>query len=68
MKHLIIGNGVAGTTAAQNIRRFEEAAEITIVTEEAKPFYSRIRLPEFMSGSLEESKLVIYRSELYCPN
>ena len=68
MKHLIIGNGVAGTTAALNIRRFEEAAEITIVTGEAMPFYSRIRLPEFISGSLEESKLVIYKDAWYEDN
>jgi nitrite reductase (NADH) large subunit len=60
MKHLIIGNGVAGTTAALNIRRFEKAADITIVSEEGMPFYSRIRLPEFISGTLDEKKLIIH--------
>jgi nitrite reductase (NADH) large subunit len=68
MKHLIIGNGVAGTTAAQNIRRFEEAADITVISEEAMPFYSRIRLPEFISGSLDEKKLLLHGDLWYEDN
>ncbi|MEN8232071.1 MAG: hypothetical protein ABFR35_05265 [Thermodesulfobacteriota bacterium] len=45
-KYLIVGNGVAGTTAAENIRKNDQTGEITIVTEEKLPFYYRIRLPE----------------------
>ncbi len=36
--YLIIGNGVAGTTAAENIRKLDKAGKITVVTEEAVPF------------------------------
>ncbi|MBI5409115.1 MAG: NAD(P)/FAD-dependent oxidoreductase [Nitrospirae bacterium] len=44
MKYLIIGNGVAGTTAAAGIRKLDGSGEITVLTDEETPFYSRIRL------------------------
>lgn len=59
---------MAGTTAAQNIRRFDETADITIITEEGTPFYSRIRLPEFIAGTLEEKKLIIHKDIWYEEN
>jgi nitrite reductase (NADH) large subunit len=55
--YLIIGNGVAGTTAAENIRKLDKAGKITVVTEESTPFYYRMRLPDFISGDLPEDKL-----------
>src|SRR4030042_784534 len=55
--YLIIGNGVAGTTAAENIRKLDKTGKITVVTEEATPFYYRMRLPDFISGDLTEDKL-----------
>ena len=38
MKYIIIGNGVAGTTAAINIRKIDHEGEITILSDEAYPF------------------------------
>jgi len=61
MKYIIIGNGVAGTTAAINIRKIDHEGEITILSDEAYPFYSRIRLMEYISGDVDESGLVIYK-------
>ena len=55
--YLIIGNGVAGTTAAENIRKLDKTGKITVVTEESTPFYYRMRLPDFISGDLTEDKL-----------
>ena len=57
-KYLIIGNGVAGTTAAENIRRLDPNGEITIVTDEDIPFYYRVRLPDYLGGGVAESELV----------
>jgi len=56
--YLIIGNGVAGTTAAENIRKTDEEGDITIVTGEDLPFYHRIRLTEYISGEIVEDDLV----------
>ena len=64
-KYLIVGNGVAGTTAAEQIRKLDGDGKITIVTEEDVPFYYRIRLPEVVSGELPEEKLLAKKREWY---
>jgi nitrite reductase (NADH) large subunit len=63
--YLVIGNGVAGTTAAENIRKLDKASKITMVTEESTPFYYRMRLPEFISGDLIEDKLIAKKDQWY---
>jgi NAD(P)H-nitrite reductase large subunit len=64
-EYLIIGNGVAGTTAAENIRKLDKSGNITVVTEESTPFYYRMRLPEFISGDLTEDKLSGKKGQWY---
>lgn len=51
-KYLIVGGGVAGATAAKQIRDLDEDAEVTILTDESEPLYNRIMLKTFMKGSL----------------
>jgi nitrite reductase (NADH) large subunit len=63
--YVIIGNGVAGTTAAENIRKLDQAGEITVVTEESTPFYYRMRLPDFISGDIAENKLTAKKDQWY---
>ena len=63
--YLIIGNGAAGTTAAESIRKLDKAGKMTIVTEESTPFYYRMRLPEFISGDLAEDKLIAKNDQWY---
>jgi len=63
--YLIIGNGVAGTTAVENIRKLDKAGKITVVTEESTPFYYRMRLPDFISGDLAEDKLSAKKDQWY---
>jgi len=65
MKYLVIGNGIAGTTASLNIRKFDANGEITIITEEDLPLYSRIRLPEYIAGAIDEKKLLLYNDLWY---
>jgi len=64
-QYLIIGNGVAGTTAAENIRKNDPDGRITIVTEEDLPFYYRIRLPEVIAGKVDETALIAKKSQWY---
>lgn len=65
MRHVIIGGGVAGTTAAGQIRKIDKEADIRILTEEAYPFYTRILLPEFLAGGMPEEKLIIRGPDWY---
>jgi nitrite reductase (NADH) large subunit len=68
VKYIIVGNGVAGTTAAENIRKNDPEGEITIVSEEEHPFYYRTRLPDFLCGEIDESGLVARKEEWYRNN
>ena len=68
MKHVIIGNGVAGTTAAWHIRKTDPSASISVITEEPYPFYSRIRLPQLLAEETDEHGLVIHKPGWYANN
>ena len=63
--YVIIGNGVAGTTAAENIRKLDKEGNITIITEENLPFYYRIRLNEYISGDIDEQALIAKNEQWY---
>ena len=63
--YLILGNGVAGTTAAEAIRRQDPEGRITILSEEDIPFYYRIRLNEFIAGDIGEDKLNAKKESWY---
>jgi len=63
MKYIIVGNGVAGTTAAENIRRIDSAGEITVISEENIPYYSRIRLIEYLAGEAGTKDIIIHGDE-----
>jgi nitrite reductase (NADH) large subunit len=64
-RYLIIGNGVAGTTAAEEIRKRDKEGLITVVSEEPVSFYWRIQLNEYVSGDLAEEKLYARKPAWY---
>jgi len=68
MKYVITGNGVAGTTAAAFIRKIDDDGIITIITEESYPFYSRIRLIDFLSGDVDEESIILKKDTWYEEN
>lgn len=63
--YLIVGNGVAGTTAAENVRKQDKEGKITIVTDEDFPFYWRLRLNEYLAGDLTEEALAAKKAQWY---
>ena len=62
---LIIGGGVAGTTAAEFIRINDSSRSITIVTEEADRLYSRVMLPHYLRDKIPFDRLYIRKPEHY---
>lgn len=58
-RYVIIGNGPAGTGAAARIRALDADGEITILSAEPDPHYTRIRLVEYLAGTLPEERLVL---------
>ncbi len=55
MKHVIIGCGIAGITAAENLRAQDQSAEIIMIADE--PFYYRAALSFFLKGKIDEQEV-----------
>lgn len=58
-RYVIIGNGIAGTTAADNLRKNDPNCSIQLITNEPYPLYNRVSLPRFLQGVLAEQKVMI---------
>lgn len=67
-QYLIIGNGIAGTSAAQSIRKYDQNGKIDIVTQEEFPFYARIRLPDYIAEVIDVKKLILHQDKWYYDN
>lgn len=52
MRYVIVGNGVAGTKAAETIRRRDPVGEIIVLSKEEVPFYRRPSLVEHLVGKV----------------
>jgi len=57
--YVIIGNGVAGTTAAETLRKHDPNCNIHLLTNEPYPLYNRVSLPRFLQGVITEQKVMI---------
>ncbi len=65
MKVVIIGNNISGTFTAQNIRSLNDEIEIEIFTQEKYPYYTRVKLPELISGKVTINDLIVFKEEWY---
>ena len=65
MKHVIIGNGIAGVCAAEAIRVLDASAAITMIGDETVPPYSRPMISHVLEGSQPHSKLPIRSERFY---
>ncbi len=58
-RYVIIGNGIAGTTAADTLRKNDPNCNIHLLTNEPYPLYNRVSLPRFLQGVIVEQKVMI---------
>jgi len=65
MKIVIIGNGIAGQTVAEEIRKHNSDYEIVIISKEPYRYYSRIFLPSYLIGEKSLDKLILHSDEWY---
>jgi len=64
-KYLIIGGGVAGTTAAETIRQNDAIAPVAVINDESYPVYSRVALSKHAFYSQEEEDYWYKKPEWY---
>lgn len=62
---LIIGGGIAGTTAAETLRSGSPDVSITIVSEEKHALYSRVLLPHAVKGKVADEKVYLKGDDFY---
>ena len=65
MRYVILGNGAAGNSAAERLRRNDPNASIVLVCAERYPHYSRVALPRFVRGQISEDKVMMRSVESY---
>jgi NAD(P)H-nitrite reductase large subunit len=58
-RYVILGNGIAGTTAAETLRKNDPNCSISLLTNEPYPLYNRVSLPRFLQGKIVEQKVMI---------
>lgn len=63
--YLIFGGGIAGTTAAETIRKLDPNGTITIVSEEPHPLYSRVLLPHYIRGKVKREFVFLKNDAWY---
>jgi cation diffusion facilitator CzcD-associated flavoprotein CzcO len=52
LRHVIIGAGAAGVTAAETLRHLDPQARITVLDGEGEPPYSRMASPYYLAGQI----------------
>jgi NAD(P)H-nitrite reductase large subunit len=62
---VIIGDGIAGSSAAETLREEAPDADITVLTDEGEPLYNRILIKEFAKGKLPEAPVSIHEEGWY---
>jgi nitrite reductase (NADH) large subunit len=65
-KHLVIvGNGIAGVTAAQEAHQTNPGVKITLIGEEDLPYHYRASLTEWITGELNDESIIARTPDFY---
>jgi NAD(P)H-nitrite reductase large subunit len=68
MRIIIVGGGIAGTTCAEELRKLDPRAEITVISEEDQPLYSRPLLPHYLKGRVPRERVFLKTENWYPEN
>jgi len=63
--YVIIGDGIAGSSAAESLREGAPDADITVITDEGEALYNRILIKEFAKGKLPAAPMSIHDPDWY---
>jgi NAD(P)H-nitrite reductase large subunit len=63
MKHVIVGTGIAGTVAAESIRRLDPDGSITVIGDEAFLPYCRPMISMLLEGSIPPDRMAIREAD-----
>jgi NAD(P)H-nitrite reductase large subunit len=58
-KYVIVGNGFAGTTCAEHLRKLDPTSSIVMFADEPYPLYNRIALPPLLRKQVTQQKVIM---------
>jgi NAD(P)H-nitrite reductase large subunit len=64
-RYVILGNGIAGQTCAEELRKQDSECSIVMIAAERHPLYNRVALPRFLRGQVREEKVLMRTVEDY---
>ena len=64
-RYAVIGNGIAGQTAAEELRKGDADASIVMIAAERHPLYNRVALPRYLRGQVRREKVLMRTVEDY---
>ena len=56
---MILGNGIAGQTCAEELRLQDPECSIVMIAAERHPLYNRVALPRYLRGQVREEKVLM---------
>src|SRR5256885_13248771 len=62
-RYVILGNGIAGQTCAEDLRKADAEASITVIAAERHPLYNRVALPRYLRGQVRREKVFMRTAE-----
>jgi NAD(P)H-nitrite reductase large subunit len=64
-RYVVLGNGIAGQTCAEELRKLDPDCSIVMIAAERHPLYNRVALPRFLRGQVREEKVLMRTVEDY---
>jgi 3-phenylpropionate/trans-cinnamate dioxygenase ferredoxin reductase subunit len=64
-RYVILGNGIAGQTCAEELRKADPEASIVMIAAERHPLYNRVALPRYLRGQVRREKVFMRTAEDY---
>jgi len=64
-RYVILGNGIAGQTCAEDLRKADPEASIVVIAAERHPLYNRVALPRYLRGQVRREKVFMRSVEDY---
>src|SRR5215467_2925998 len=58
-RYVVLGNGIAGQTCAEELRTRDAECSIVMIAAERHPLYNRVALPRFLRGQVREEKVMM---------
>jgi NAD(P)H-nitrite reductase large subunit len=64
-RYVVIGNGIAGQTCAEELRKLDPEASIVMIAAEKHPLYNRVALPRYLRGQVRREKVFMRTADDY---